>query len=181
MNLLVLFDLCFGPFDLESARCAAGAGPFFLNAMTDFSPPDPRLRHFPGHLFRRLHQIAVAKFTEEMDGFGLTPLQWAALDAIQRKPGVDQSALSRDIALDTSTVAGVIYRLEGRGLVERRASPSDRRLRILYLTEDGQRLLEQATPLVVDMQDWLLQPLSPAERPQFMAMMMKIVHRSAAD
>lgn len=149
--------------------------------MTDFSPPDTRLRNFPGHLFRRLHQIAVAKFTEEMDGFGLTPLQWAALDAIQRQPGMDQSALSRDIALDTSTVAGVIYRLEGRGLIERRASPSDRRLRTLFLSDAGQALLEQATPLVVDMQGWLLEPLAPAERSAFMAMMMKIVHRSSAD
>ncbi len=144
------------------------------------SPPNS-LQQIPGHMFRRLHQIAVAKFSLEADPFGLTPLQWAALDAISRKPGVDQSALSRDIALDTSTVAGVIYRLEARGLIKREASDADRRLRVLFLTEEGAQLLARATPVVMEMQHWLLEPLTPKERSQFMGMMTRIVNRADQD
>lgn len=144
------------------------------------SPPNS-LQQIPGHMFRRLHQIAVAKFSLEADPFGLTPLQWAALDAISRKPGVDQSTLSRDIALDTSTVAGVIYRLEARGLIKREASDADRRLRVLFLTDEGAQLLARATPVVMEMQDWLLEPLTPKERSQFMGMMTRIVNRADQD
>ena len=147
--------------------------------MPDPLPIDARLEQIPGHMFRRLHQVAVAKFTKEMEPFGLTPLQWAALDAIQREPGVDQSQLSRNIELDTSTAAGVIYRLEARKLIERRASPSDRRLRILFLTEEGQSLLNRATPTVMAIQEWLTEPLEPEERPQFMKLMSKVIHRPA--
>lgn len=129
-------------------------------------------------MFRRLHQVAVARFSKEIDPFGITPLQWAALDTIQRHPGVDQSALSRAIELDTSTAAGVIYRLEARQLIERQTSPSDRRLRTLFLTQDGQELLGRVTPVVMAIQDWLLQPLTPEERPQFMTLMSKVIHRS---
>lgn len=136
------------------------------------------LQQIPGHLFRRLHQIAVAKFSQEVEPFGLTPLQWAALDAIERKPGVDQSTLSRDIALDTSTVAGVIYRLEARGLIKREASAADRRLRVLFLTEEGRDLLVRATPVVMEMQHWLLDPLSAKEQSQFMEMMLRLVNRT---
>lgn len=147
------------------------------------NPPSSQssLQQIPGHLFRRLHQIAVAKFTLEAEPFGVTPLQWAALDAIKRMPGVDQSALSRDIALDTSTVAGVIYRLEARGLIRREASSADKRLRVLFLTDDGRDLLDRATPVVMDMQHWLLDPLNAKEQAQFMALMLKVVNRTDVD
>lgn len=136
------------------------------------------LQQIPGHLFRRLHQIAVAKFSLEAEPFGLTPLQWAALDAIERKPGLDQSTLSRDIALDTSTVAGVIYRLEARSLIKRDASPTDRRLRVLFLTDEGRELLLRATPVVTDMQTWLLDPLNPEEQTYFLELILRLVNRS---
>ncbi|MFW2354561.1 MarR family winged helix-turn-helix transcriptional regulator [Hydrogenophaga sp.] len=149
--------------------------------MSNSQPPPNNLHLFPGHLFRRLHQIAVAKFSLETERFGLTPLQWAALAAIERKPGVDQSALSRDVALDTSTVAGVIYRLEARGLIRRDASTADRRLRVLFLTEEGRDLLARATPVVTEMQDWLLDPLNPEERSKFMELMLRLVNRTDVD
>lgn len=145
------------------------------------SPSSHNLQQIPGHLFRRLHQIAVAKFSLEAEPFSLTPLQWAALDAIGRKPGVDQSTLSRDIALDTSTVAGVIYRLEARGLIKREASDADRRLRVLFLTDEGRDLLVRATPVVMEMQHWLLGPLSSKEQSQFMELMLKLVNRTDVD
>ncbi|WP_305683691.1 MarR family winged helix-turn-helix transcriptional regulator [Hydrogenophaga sp.] len=123
----------------------------------------------------------MAKFSMVAEPFGLTPLQWAALAAIERKPGVDQSAMSRDIALDTSTTAGVIYRLEARGLIRREASDTDRRLRVLFLTDEGLDLLARATPAVMQMQHWLLGPLDPNEQSQFMDLMLKIVNRADID
>ncbi|MDP3627209.1 MAG: MarR family transcriptional regulator [Hydrogenophaga sp.] len=149
--------------------------------MSIFPPAQNNLHQYPGHLFRRLHQIAVAKFSMVAEPFGLTPLQWAALAAIERKPGVDQSAMSRDIALDTSTTAGVIYRLEARGLIRREASDTDRRLRVLFLTDEGLDLLARATPAVMQMQHWLLGPLDPNEQSQFMDLMLKIVNRADID
>lgn len=149
--------------------------------MSNSTPIQNNLQEYPGHLFRRLHQIAVAKFSLEAEPFGLTPLQWAALAAIERKPGADQSAMSRDIALDTSTMAGVIYRLEARGLITREASNADRRLRVLFLTDEGRDLLTRATPVVMEMQHWLLGPLSPVEQSQFMGLMLKLVNRTDID
>ena len=136
-----------------------------------------RLDEMPGHLFRRLHQLAVARFSAEMDQAGLTPIQWATLMTTSQRPGLDQSTLSREIHIDTSTVAGVLDRLETRGLIQRKPSPDDRRLRLLYLTEEGESLLEQATVAVVNMQEWLVEPLSKSERKVFMQLMLKVLHR----
>ena len=45
-----------------------------------------------GHLIRRLNQISVAIFLEETTVVGLTTVQYAALNIIERKPGIDQDA-----------------------------------------------------------------------------------------
>lgn len=134
------------------------------------------LADLPGHLFRRLHQLAVAQFTARMKD-GLTPIQWAALATISQSPGLDQSSLSRAIFIDTSTVVGVLDRLEARGLVRRQSSPDDRRLRLLFVTQEGETVLEHATLSVLGVQQWLMEPLSEKERTQFVALMLKVLHR----
>ena len=136
-----------------------------------------KLDDLPGHLFRRLHQLAVTRFTAEMDEAGLTPIQWAALVTTSQRPGLDQSTLSREIHIDTSTIAGVLNRLEARGLIQRRLSPEDRRLRLLYLTDEGAALLKQASAAVIDMQKWLVEPLTPDERAVFTQLMLRVLHR----
>jgi DNA-binding MarR family transcriptional regulator len=135
------------------------------------------LQDLPGYLFRRLHQTAVAKFSIEVDQFGITPVQWAILFAVHKTPGLDQSMLSREIALDAATVGGVINRLESRQLIQREVSAQDRRLKILYLTNEGRKLLSQALPIVLDMQKWLLSPLTPKEQVQFTQWMLKLINR----
>ena len=83
----------------------------------------------PGHNIRRLHQISVGIFLQELGEMGITPVQYAALQTVATHPGIDQRTLARTIALDTSTTGGVVDRLEARGCVERRTSPEDRRAR----------------------------------------------------
>ena len=136
-----------------------------------------RLDQLPGHLFRRLHQLAVARFTAEVDNFGLTPIQWSALVTTLKRPGLDQITLSREIYIDTSTVAGVLDRLESRGLLQRKASPEDRRVRLLYVTEEGRALLKEANAAVLNTQEWLMEPLTPGDRALFMELMLRVLNR----
>ena len=72
----------------------------------------------PGYLFRRMQQIAVAIFMEECRAFDLTPVQYAALVAIETHPGIDATRLSAVIAFDRSTLGSVIERIESKGLIE---------------------------------------------------------------
>ena len=100
--------------------------------MSDSAPsflsPPLTLDGLPGHDIRRLHQISVAIFMQETEAFGVTPVQYAALQAVGHQPGMDQRTLARTIGFDTSTIAGVIDRLEARGLMQRNASAQDRPL-----------------------------------------------------
>jgi len=75
--------------------------------------------------------------------FGLSPM---ALGLLKRlSPGTEQpmSAMAGTLYCDASNVTAMVDRLEARGLVERRDSPSDRRVKLLALTAEGEELREQ--------------------------------------
>jgi len=129
----------------------------------------------PGYYIRRLQQIAVAIFLEETQAHGITPVQFAALQAALRQPGLDQRTLAATIGFDTSTIGGVIDRLERRGLIERQASPTDRRVRLLRVTASGAALLDEVLPAMLRAQQRILAPLPAAERPRFVAMLKTVV------
>lgn len=134
-------------------------------------PPSSPLDNLPGHHIRRLQQIAVAVFLQETEGLGVTPVQFAALQTVAAQPGIDQRTLAGTIGLDTSTVAGVVERLEARGLMLRSVSPEDRRARVLTLSADGQALLAQVLPGMLRAQQRMLNPLDEADRAEFMRLL----------
>lgn len=148
-----------------------------------FLSPPLTLDGLPGHDIRRLHQISVAIFMQETEAFGVTPVQYAALQAVGLQPGMDQRTLARTIGFDTSTIAGVIDRLESRGLMQRNASAQDRRVRLLTLTEAGVALLAALVPAMLQAQQRILSPLPEAERGEFMRMLAVLIagHRAVED
>ncbi len=129
----------------------------------------------PGHAIRRLHQISVGIFHQETQDLNVTPVQYAILQTVRDLPGCDQRTLAGRIALDTSTTAGVVDRLEARGLLGRRVSPDDRRVRLLTLTPAGELLLAQTLPGMQRTQERILEPLSPAQRQQFTELLQLLV------
>ena len=129
----------------------------------------------PGYLFRRMQQIAVAIFVEECKAYDLTPVQYAALVAIQTHPGIDATRLSAVIAFDRSTLGNVIERLETKLYIERKPSREDRRIKLLYLTKAGAALLRDVMPSVDRAQARMLQPLKPPDRKTLLALLTQLV------
>lgn len=147
-------------------------------SMTNDRSADISLDELPGHYIRRLQQMAVAIFLDETSAFGITPVQYAAMHAVHNRPELDQRSLSRAIGFDTSTIGGVIDRLEKRGLMRRNASAEDRRVRLLTLTAEGEALLHEVRPAMLRAQVRMLEPLPASERRHFMAMLKVLVTRS---
>lgn len=134
----------------------------------------------PGHLVRRLNQLSVSLFMEQTSraGFDLTPVQYAALSAIDHSPALDQATLANSIAYDRVTIGGVVDRLVKKGLVRRETSSKDRRARNLYLTPEGAETLEKLTPVVRHMQVLLLEGLEPQERETLIVLLKKATDAS---
>lgn len=107
---------------------------------------DAALMQRPGFLIRRLHQIHLALFAEECGAFGVTPVQYSIMTAIDRQPGLDQARLGEQVAIDRATIADVLARLESRRLVSRRRSRTDARVKLVSLTVSGRHLLKRIDP-----------------------------------
>ena len=135
------------------------------------------VKDMPGHLARRFQQIAVAVFLAEVKnaGYGLTPVQYAALAAISVKSGIDQITLAGLIAYDRTTITGVIDRLVQKGLVVRQESSRDRRSRELKITDAGRRTLRGIAPAVEAAQRIMLRGLSDKEAKELVRLLQKVI------
>lgn len=147
----------------------------------DGAAPAIELEALPGNAIRRLQQIAVAIFLQEAEPHGVTPVQYAVLQALANTPGVDQRTLARSIGFDTSTIAAVVDRLEARALVRRQIDPADRRVRLLSLTDAGHALLAAVQPAMRRAQARMLAPLPPPQQELFMHMLQTLVTANNAE
>lgn len=130
----------------------------------------------PGHLIRRLNQISVAMFLEEIGHLDLTPRQYAALNMIKEVPNIDQASLCNMIAMDKTTIVKVIDRLVEKGLITRTRSDTDRRTNWLAITDAGNETIKQVVPLLDRSDQRILAPLSREDRVHFMEMLTQLVH-----
>lgn len=128
----------------------------------------------PGHYIRRLQQVAVRLFSEEV-GSELTPVQFAALIAIAQRSGLGQADLAAQIGYDRATIGGVIDRLEAKGWVSRTPSREDRRQNIVAITPAGEQAMAQATSAVERVQTRFLSPLNSDEQQVFEQMCRKLL------
>ena len=130
----------------------------------------------PGHLIRRSQQIAVAIFFEEFEGYDVTPVQYAALIAIRERPGMDQRTLVDQIAIDRSTIGSMLKTLESRGLIRRVTPKTNQRVKQLFITEAGDRLLQSTREHIYRVQERILAPLNGKERRLFTELLSRLVH-----
>jgi MarR family transcriptional regulator, temperature-dependent positive regulator of motility len=131
----------------------------------------------PGHLARRFQQIAVAIFHAEVEeaGYDLTPVQYAALSAIEAHPAIDQVTLAGLIAYDRTTITGVVDRLVQKDLLVRQVNSRDRRVRELQITDKGRRMLCAIEPAVETAQRIMLRGLNAKESAEFMRLLRKVI------
>src|SRR5262245_885437 len=106
-------------------------------------------------------------------GAGLSPGGVGILLVIEANPGVTQSRLARAVALERSTMVGVLHMLEGRGLLERRRG-TDRRTNGLWLTVAGRSLVAKLKRRIVLHERRVAARLTAEEREQLLALLAKL-------
>src|SRR5579864_3967016 len=70
----------------------------------------------------------------------LSPAQCHVLHLIEPGRPLPMGRLAETLSCDASNVTGLVDRMEARGLVQRRASANDRRVKALQLTPAGSQL-----------------------------------------
>ena len=129
----------------------------------------------PGFLIRRLHQIHLALFAEECGAFGVTPVQYSILTAVAAQPGLDQARLAYEIGVDRTTLANVVARLESRGLIRRKSSPGDKRLKRVLITARGGKIVQRMDGPARRAHERTVAALRPGERAEFLKSLARLV------
>ena len=122
----------------------------------------------PGYLIRRCHQIAVAIFLEDCKPHNIRPLDFAVICALGSCKEADQITLSGLIGVDRSSIARLLISLKEKGLVKRKASKKDLRVKLVSLTKKGQSLLCEMIPTAQPIEERVLDPLTKTQQKQFM-------------
>ncbi len=123
----------------------------------------PELLAAPGFVARRLYQAYIAAWVRMVDPT-LTGPQFAVLTAVNNYPGADQGSLASSVALDRSTMADIVRRLEKNGLVLSQTAMHDARRKLLYLTEEGAQRLDEVNRRAQQLNEQLLQGYDGAAR-----------------
>ena len=87
------------------------------------------------------------EMTAKLQALGVSPRAHCVL-AHALRGELTQSQVAEQCALDKTTMVVTMDELERAGLAERRPSSTDRRARIIAVTEAGRRIVEEADAIV---------------------------------
>jgi DNA-binding MarR family transcriptional regulator len=93
---------------------------------------------------------AHGRMQEVCSGIGLAPGVMKMLFQLEPGRGVPMRDLADRSGFDASYLTGLADALEERGLLERRPHPTDRRVKMLVLTDKGVRARDRAQQLLYE-------------------------------
>lgn len=115
-------------------------------------------------LIAKAHQRAQRALKENLQGFGLTPMQSLFMESLWQDDGLSVGEIGRRISLDTATLAGILDRMVNAGWVVRETDPDDGRVARVYLTEKARTLIPELAAAIERANNALLANLSVEEK-----------------
>ena len=129
-------------------------------------------------LLAQIGAHAAAGFARRVADLDLTPAQAGLLRLVAWQPGQSQQLLARQMRTPPSRLVLLVDHLEGRGLIERRRNPDDRRHHALYLTDAGEQFIKtKLGPIGAAHEDDICTALTAAEREQLRGLLRRIAEQ----
>lgn len=90
-----------------------------------------------------IHRYSQAYYVREMERLGIGSGQAVYLAELSHMGGLSQDELAKHLMLDKTTITRSLAKLESLGYIERKADKEDRRIKRVYLSEEGEQILPQ--------------------------------------
>ena len=108
-------------------------------------------------------------------GLNLTIEQWSVLYHLWKQEGISQQELCKATFRDKPSITRLVDNLEKLELVKRVPSDNDRRINLIYLTKQAQKLQEQSMELAEETLNEALETV-PAEKIEVCKEVLQIVY-----
>lgn len=125
------------------------------------------------YVLGKLGQIAASSLAGKLAPAGIKPRHCAVLEILSARP-LSQWELAQRIGVTASVVVDMLDELEGLGAVRRLPDATDRRRRLIELTETGRRLRLEAIRAAREVDAELLTGLPHAERETVCALLTRL-------
>lgn len=116
----------------------------------------------------------TTEMTRAMEGLGVSPRGFSVLTTAL-SGAYTQTELARMVGLDKTTMVVTLDELEVAGLAARRPSATDRRARVIAVTEAGERKVREAEEIAARTNEAVLGALDPDERESFLSALTRLV------
>jgi MarR family transcriptional regulator, transcriptional regulator for hemolysin len=128
--------------------------------------PAPLVSDLCWLLSRASHGLTT-EFTAALEELGISPREHSVLFTAMTGE-FTQTEIAKMVGLDKTTMVVTVDELERAGLAERRPSSTDRRARVIVVTDAGVRLVCEADEVLDRVRDDVLAALEPDERYVFL-------------
>ncbi len=122
----------------------------------------------------RATRAVEAQARRSIEGTGLGASDFGVLETLLHKGPQPVNVIGRKVLLTPGSITTAVDRLEARGLVERRDDPTDRRVRLVHLTEQGRRLIGPAYARHEADLEETMSVLTPTERAMLVSLLRKL-------
>lgn len=129
-----------------------------------------------GLLIKQIHDRLEKQSNNILRAKGLTMMQVSVLLTLQKNAGkqLSMKELEKHFGVAQSTVAGIVSRLEQKGLVEAFGDAADRRIKLVHITQLGEACCSEAACHMTETEETLLRDFSMEEREQLNALLTRV-------
>lgn len=127
-----------------------------------------------GELIKRLNSIMEKRANNSLNEDGITLSQIKLLCILEQEGSLTLKELEKYFCVAQATIAGIVVRLEKKGLIESFYLPEDKRAKHIRLTDDGIKMCEHARCSMERNEQWLLSSLDDGEKKELHRLLLKI-------
>jgi DNA-binding MarR family transcriptional regulator len=124
-----------------------------------------------GERYLAVHQRMFRAVNDEMNGCGLSMARAKVLRRLHEQGPTRQNVLAADFGLSPHSITDIVDGLERLGMAERRPDPTDRRAKLVAITDTGEASLDVANATMDRLFKQIFGALSEADRAIFVRLL----------
>ena len=135
-------------------------------------PNDRSLKLFV--VFSRAYRAISDRVMEDIKKHGLNPTEFAVLELLYHKGQQPIQQIGKKVLLASGSITYVVDKLEGKGFLERKPCPRDRRVIYAVITEQGRQWMDEVFPMHQKAIRQIFGGLTENEKEAMIAMLKKL-------
>ncbi|MGN0246746.1 MAG: MarR family winged helix-turn-helix transcriptional regulator [Lachnospiraceae bacterium] len=129
-----------------------------------------------GLLLKQIHDSLEKQANNQLRPKDLTMMQVVVLMAIRESSEklLSMKEIEHHFQVAQSTIAGIVTRLEKKGFVEASGDITDKRIKLVRITTDGEKCCEEAEKYMHEAEEMLMHGFTKEERTMFHTLLTRV-------